>query len=142
MPGRASWLCTDPMLMILPLPRSTMPRATRCLTRNALVKLVATRSFQSCKRELDERRTALDAGVVDQDVGRSPLLLDVGDSAVDGVLIGDIERADPGLTAGLLASRAAVVSTCVDVATVDGDPGCRPGASPWRGRVRYLGWTQ
>ena len=48
MPGRASWLCTDPMLMILPLPRWTMPRATRWLTRNALVKLVATRSFQSC----------------------------------------------------------------------------------------------
>ena len=84
MPGRASWLCTDPILMILPLPRATMPRATRWLTRNALVRLVATRSFQSCETELDERFPALDAGVVDQDVWGSPVLLDVGDSAVDG----------------------------------------------------------
>jgi hypothetical protein len=33
MPGRASWLWTDPMLMILPLARWTMPGAKCRATR-------------------------------------------------------------------------------------------------------------
>ena len=54
--------------------------------------------------------------------GRSPVLLDLADTAVDGGLIGDVERADPRLAAGLLRQVAGRGLDLVEVATVDGDP--------------------
>ena len=46
-PGRARADCTDAMLMILPRPRATMPRATSRPTKKALVKFVSSSRYHS-----------------------------------------------------------------------------------------------
>jgi len=125
MPGRASWLCTDPILMILPLPPLDHAAGHALADQERAGQVGGNEVIPVLQRELGERGTALDARVVDQDVRRSPLLLDVGDSAVDGVLIGDVERADRGLAPGLLGQIQRRCLDLVDVAAVDGDPAAR-----------------
>ena len=95
--GRASRLCTDPTLMILPLPRVTIP--------------------------LGERRTSLDAGVVHADVGRPPGLLDPAHARVHRRGVGDVEGLDQHLTTGRLPQPGGRRLGRLAVATVDDDPG-------------------
>jgi hypothetical protein len=46
-PGRATSLCNETMLTILPLPRGTIRRATARPTRKALVTFVSMSRYQS-----------------------------------------------------------------------------------------------
>ena len=76
MSGRPSSLCTEQMLMILPRRRGIMWRATAWPTRNTLSTLVLHQLVPVRLLELVERRAALHAGVVDEDVDGADVGLD------------------------------------------------------------------
>ena len=54
-PGRATSLCNETMLTILPVPRGTIRRATARPTRKALVTFVSMSRYQSWSVNVDER---------------------------------------------------------------------------------------
>ena len=53
----------------------------------------------------------------------APVVLDGGDTPVDGGQVGDVERADPGLATGFISQSGCRDGGLLDVAAVDHHPG-------------------
>ena len=77
--------------MILPCPRATMPRATRWPTRNALVRLVATRSFQSATLKSRNGVRRWMPALFTRMSGVPQHCSIAGDAGVDGGRVGHVE---------------------------------------------------
>ncbi len=91
---RATALASEPMLMILPpRPRAIMRRAASRPTWNAAVRCMSRTRRHSLGLDIEHRFAQLVPGVVDEDVDREALGVEMLESGADGRFVRDVERA-------------------------------------------------
>ena len=93
--------------MMRPNLRSRMPFQTGCVMLKTPLRLVSITSRHWSRRHLVEQRVAGDAGVVDQDVDRAELGLDLLDAGRAGVVVGDVDHLKTGMPVSALNLFAA-----------------------------------
>ncbi len=106
-PAQGITSCTEDMQMILPAaadssgttPRRRNSRTASRAHRNWPVRLTSMTNCQSLQTHLVQRRVALQAGVVDEDVDAAPLGDDLLEHRLDLVLLAHVGPDRDGLVA-------------------------------------------